>query len=101
VLPQKPKTIETEEQKEVSLSEDDFSIESDDEPVKEEQQDKPVRNKRLSLLLETAPPATIKQKKSWRMSVANIEEHQPEKQPEQSKPRPHSMIKFASLRIKK
>ncbi|KAL7335487.1 hypothetical protein PS15p_200952 [Mucor circinelloides] len=41
VLPQKPKTIETEEQKEVSLSEDDFSIESDDEPVKEEQQDIP------------------------------------------------------------
>ncbi|KAL7314936.1 hypothetical protein PS15m_006451 [Mucor circinelloides] len=68
---------------------------------KEEQQDKPVRNKRLSLLLETAPPATIKQKKSWRMSVANIEEHQPKKQSEQPKPRPHSMIKFASLRIKK
>ncbi|KAL0145372.1 meiotic cell cortex C-terminal pleckstrin homology-domain-containing protein [Mucor lusitanicus] len=66
----------------------------------EEKQDKPVRNKRLSLLLETAPPATIKQKKSWRMSVANIEEHQPQTQPEQRKPRPHSMIKFASLRIK-
>ncbi|GAN11403.1 hypothetical protein MAM1_0582d10965 [Mucor ambiguus] len=68
---------------------------------REEQQDKPVRNKRLSLLLETAPPATIKQKKSWRMSVANIEEHQMQNQTEQRKPRPHSMIKFASLRIKK
>ncbi|KAK4509309.1 uncharacterized protein ATC70_007659 [Mucor velutinosus] len=68
---------------------------------REEQQDKPVRNKRLSLLLEAAPPATIRHKKSWRMSVANIEEHQPQTQPEQRKQRPHSMIRFASLRIKK
>jgi hypothetical protein len=61
---------------------------------------KPVRNKRLSLLLETAPPATITQKQKWRMSAANIEEHQPRKQVEQ-KPRPHSMIRFSSLRTKK
>ncbi|CEP19065.1 hypothetical protein [Parasitella parasitica] len=71
--------------------------------LKEEQDKadtKPVRNKRLSLLLETAPPATIKQKKSWRMSVANIEEHQLEKQAGK-KQRPLSMVRFGSLRIKK
>ncbi|KAI8057372.1 meiotic cell cortex C-terminal pleckstrin homology-domain-containing protein [Thamnidium elegans] len=32
-----------------------------------------AKDKRLSLLLETAPPSTVRQKKMWRMSEANLD----------------------------
>jgi hypothetical protein len=55
-----------------------------------------VKNKRLSLLLEKSPPVTIQQKQKWRMSAVTLD--QKVSLPER-KPRPHSMIRFASLRI--
>lgn len=61
--------------------------------------DKPmlVKNKRLSLALEMSPPATIQQRQKWRMSAITLD--QKVSLPPERKPRPHSMIRLASLRI--
>lgn len=48
-----------------------------------------AKNKRLSLLLESAPPSTIRQKKKWRMSEANLDFSSPEQS---------SIRRFGSLR---
>lgn len=57
-----------------------------------------MKNKRLSLLLEKSPPVTIQQKQKWRMSAITLDQ-KVSIPPLERKPRPHSMIRFASLRI--